>query len=101
MTDIHIRLKVKGQAQKVQSFNQFMRSLDFDFPFGNGKVPPDIDRTYVQCEKCDGLVWKKAMYTKGDLQRAGTQCGVTVKISQFTEGKACEGETPNASPNSQ
>lgn len=90
MTNIHMRIKVKGHVSKIKTFNQFMRTLDFDFPFGNGKLPPDITRTYEQCEKCDGLIWNKAMLTQGDLKKAGMQCGVTVKIIRFTEDEACK-----------
>jgi hypothetical protein len=85
-TIVHLKLKVKGKPKDVSTFFQLMRSLDWDFPIGTGKLP-ETGKCYTQCD-CGGFVWKGAALTKEEIMRGAKQCNVTVKkLSMILEGE--------------
>jgi len=90
----HVRLKVKGKPQNVSTFFQLIRSLDWDFPVGNGKIPEDSGKHYEQCEDCGGFVWNGVTLTKDEIERGALQCGVVVKKLFIILSDKCREDHP-------
>lgn len=82
-SEVHMRLKLKGDPTKLEMFHALLGNFDVDWPYTN--------YTMKTCSKCGGVIYSRPRWHPNDIKVLSKQLGAKVKILNYTLAEKCKG----------
>lgn len=88
MPDLHIKLKFPKKLLEVMQFNQLLRKIDCDWPYGIN--PPTMPpRPKIVCTHCGGYVYNNPRLTVAQVKALSKALDIKTKFIIWKSSETC------------